>query len=109
MVRRRMTYVKYLMYLEYITLSPSATRVITTEWANHALIRAIECPKCLGPMRLSPKEARCCGSAVDGNGCWMRVNIGAGNALNSAESDVLRLEGRPSAPQENLRSRFLMD
>jgi hypothetical protein len=36
MVRRHTTYVKYLMYLEYVTLSLSATSVIATDWlANH--------------------------------------------------------------------------
>jgi hypothetical protein len=38
MVRRLMTYGKYLMYLEYIKYLPSAARVIATDWVNHALI-----------------------------------------------------------------------
>jgi hypothetical protein len=42
MVRRRMTYGRYLMYLEYIKWLPPATRVIARDWVNHALIGAIE-------------------------------------------------------------------
>jgi hypothetical protein len=52
MVHQRMTYVKYVMYFEYITLSPSASSVSTKDWANHALIGEIERPTGLGPMKV---------------------------------------------------------
>jgi hypothetical protein len=51
-VHQRMTYVKYVMYFEYITLSPSASSVSTKDWANHALIGEIERPTGLGPMKV---------------------------------------------------------
>jgi hypothetical protein len=64
MVQASMTYVKYLMYLEWVTLSSSATRVITNrlQSRSHGRDRA---PQCRGPVTHEwSQERRFCGSLV---------------------------------------------
>jgi len=64
MVQRGMTYVKYLMYLEWITLSSSATTVITNRLQSRSH-RRDRAPQCRGLVRHEWSEKRCfCGSVV---------------------------------------------
>ena len=64
MVQRSLTYVKYLMYLEWITLSSSATRVITNRLQSRSH-RRDRAPQCLGLVRHEwSQKRRLCGSVV---------------------------------------------